>query len=99
MSKRLASFNGPSTPTQSPVKPNSKPPTPRQQTPKDTESTFHRRLRSTLVDIRTVALIWDDLVLRDGLDAAKGLVDARTDLTYCLTSFIGDYSVSSDQPH
>lgn len=85
MSKRLASFNGPSTPTASPVRANSKPPTPLQQSSKDTESTFHRRLRSTLLDIRTVTFIWDDLVLRDGLDAAKTLVDTRTDLMYLWT--------------
>jgi len=81
MSKRLASFNGPSTPTSCPVKPQSKPPTPSQQGPKDSETAFHRRLRTTLLEIRSVAVTWDDLVVRDGLDAAKALVDTRTDLS------------------
>jgi hypothetical protein len=86
MSKRLVSFNKLSTPTSSPVKPHSKPPTPSQQSPKESESTFHRRLRTTLLEIRSVALTWNDLVIRDGLDAAKALVDTRTDLScvsYC----------------
>lgn len=44
------------------------------------ESTYHRKLRSILLDIRGVVKTWNDLVLVDGLKAAKALVDARTEL-------------------
>ncbi|KAF8303078.1 hypothetical protein DL93DRAFT_462189 [Clavulina sp. PMI_390] len=106
MSKRLASFNGPSTPNASPVKanPNSnKSPTPRRQQhsqkeqERDLETTFHRRLRTILLEIRSVALVWDDLILRDGLDAAKGLVDTRTEITNILKSYSDD-DKSPDKP-
>ncbi|CAA7267930.1 unnamed protein product [Cyclocybe aegerita] len=78
MSSRLASFRGPSTPTSSPAQqkaPNS-PASPSRQA----ESTFHRKTRTLLQELRSVTEIWDDLVLLDGLKAARELVDTRTDL-------------------
>ncbi|KZT11435.1 uncharacterized protein LAESUDRAFT_710936 [Laetiporus sulphureus 93-53] len=75
---RLASFKGPSTPTSSPVR------VKQSQSPyspsRPTESTYHRKVRTALQELRTVAETWDDIVLIDGLKAAKSLVDARTDL-------------------
>lgn len=47
-----------------------------------TESTYHRKLRTILLELRGVVKTWNDLVLVDGLKAAKGLVDARTELEY-----------------
>lgn len=44
------------------------------------ESTYHRKVRTLLYDLRTVTENWDDIVLVDGLKAAKSLVDTRTDL-------------------
>lgn len=81
MSSRLASFKGPSTPTSSPVQQrqsSSAPPSPA----KVTESTYHRKLRTLLQELRSSTETWDDLVLIDGLKAAKGLVDTRTELEY-----------------
>jgi hypothetical protein len=87
---RLASFKGPSTPTSSPVQVKSHhsqhnsasgPGSPRSPS-KPIESTYHRKLRSLLYDIRNACETWDQLVLVDGLKAAKGLVDARTELEY-----------------
>ena len=79
MSGRFASFRGPSTPTTSPARQ-----VPHQNTPaspsRSAESTYHRKTRSILQDVRTVTENWDDIVLVDGLKAAKSLVDARTDL-------------------
>jgi hypothetical protein len=37
----------------------------------------HKELRETLLDIRSTANSWEDLV-RDGFKAAKEMVDART---------------------
>ncbi|OBZ75739.1 hypothetical protein A0H81_04462 [Grifola frondosa] len=75
---RLASFKGPSTPTSSPVKvnPTSNPASPSRLA----ESTYHRKVRTLLQELRAVTETWDDLVLVDGLKAAKSLTDARTDL-------------------
>ena len=74
---RLASFRGPSTPTASPA---------RQTTPSSpsrlTESTFHRKTRSLLLELRSSTETWDDLILIDGLKAIRSLVDLRTDLQY-----------------
>ncbi|KAL0947352.1 hypothetical protein HGRIS_013469 [Hohenbuehelia grisea] len=89
MSSRLASFRGPSTPSSSPVQ------VPKNQNqqggraPPDspsrlTESTFHRKTRTLLQELRSIAETWDDLILLDGLKAAKGLVDARTELDNAL---------------
>ncbi|PFH50048.1 hypothetical protein AMATHDRAFT_48188 [Amanita thiersii Skay4041] len=81
---RLASFRGPSTPTSSPVQHKS----PKQSTPSSSaraaELTYHRKLRSYAQDLRSIADTWDDLVLIDGLRAAKGIVDTRTDLDNAL---------------
>ncbi|KAF7431094.1 hypothetical protein PC9H_006813 [Pleurotus ostreatus] len=45
-----------------------------------TESTFHRKTRAYLLEFKAIANSWDDLVLIDGVRAAKHLVDARTEL-------------------
>jgi hypothetical protein len=74
---RLASFRGPSTPSSSPAP--FKPPTPASPS-RQTESTFHRKTRTLLQELRSITQTWDDLVLIDGLKAARELVDARTDL-------------------
>ncbi|KAK7440203.1 hypothetical protein VKT23_017145 [Stygiomarasmius scandens] len=84
MSHRLTSFKGPSTPTSSPVQqrqPNNPPPSPS----RPTESTYHRKTRTLLQELRALTETWDDLVLMDGLKAAKGLVDTRTDLDNALS--------------
>ncbi|KAF9452873.1 hypothetical protein P691DRAFT_793945 [Macrolepiota fuliginosa MF-IS2] len=82
---RLASFRGPSTPTSSPVQQakqqrhnqgKSTPSSPSKQV----ESTYHRKVRTCLQEIRTVTKTWEDLVLFDGLKSLKKLVNTRTDL-------------------
>ncbi|KAF9820165.1 hypothetical protein IEO21_01598 [Rhodonia placenta] len=75
---RLASFKGPSTPTSSPVRAGhqSVPASPS----RSSESTYHRKVRTLLQDMASTADTWDDIVLIDGLKAARGLVDTRTDL-------------------
>ncbi|KAI5124337.1 hypothetical protein M0805_008944 [Coniferiporia weirii] len=83
MSKRLASFNGPSTPTSSPVqvrKQTNVPPLPS----RPTESTYHRKVRVLLQETRGLARTWDELVKIDGLKAVTALTDARTDLNNVL---------------
>jgi hypothetical protein len=89
MAARLASFRGPSTPSSSPVK-QAKSPTTKStptQAAKSTESTFHRKLRASLQDLRAACHTWDDLVRKDGLRAVRELIDARTDLEcVCLFS-------------
>ena len=77
---RLASFRGPSTPSPSPV--HAKQPSSPSLT---TESTYHRKTRLYLQELRTISDTWDDLVLVDGVKAAKSLVDARTDLEYTVS--------------
>lgn len=84
MSGRLASFRGPSTPTSSPVQ---RQPTTPKSPARPTESTYHRKLRACLLELRGITETWDDLVLVDGLKAAKSLVDTRTELEYALTRF------------
>ncbi|TFK67921.1 hypothetical protein BDN72DRAFT_842518 [Pluteus cervinus] len=82
---RLASFHTPSTPTPSPVQfkrgggvgPGSP--------SRTSESTYHRKIRSALQEIRSITETWDELVLIDGLKAARTLVDTRTDLTNALS--------------
>jgi len=82
MAARLASFRGPSTPSSSPVKQARSTST---QSAKSTESTYHRKLRASLQELRVVCNTWDDLVRKDGLRAVRELIDARTDLEYvCL---------------
>ncbi|KAK0483217.1 hypothetical protein IW261DRAFT_1331597 [Armillaria novae-zelandiae] len=82
MSGRLASFRGPSTPTSSPVQ--RQPTTPKSPV-RPTESTYHRKLRACLLELRGITETWDDLVLVDGLKAAKSLVDTRTELDNALS--------------
>ena len=79
---RLASFKGPSTPTASPVrvKEPSAPPSPSRLA----ESTYHRKVRTLLQEMKTAAETWEDIVIFDGLKVAKTLVDTRTDLEYVL---------------
>ncbi|KAF8919670.1 hypothetical protein CPB85DRAFT_820811 [Mucidula mucida] len=78
MSGRLASFRGPSTPTSSPVQ--QRQPTTPKSPARATESTYHRKLRTCLQELKGIAETWDDLVLIDGLKAVKSLVDTRTEL-------------------
>lgn len=75
---RLASFRGPSTPSSSPAK--FKPPASPASPSRQTESTFHRKTRTLLQELRSITETWDDLVLIDGLKSARELVDTRTDL-------------------
>jgi hypothetical protein len=77
---RLASFKGPSTPSPSPVQ--HKHPNPPSSPSRATESTYHRKIRTLLQELRATTQTWDELVLIDGLKSAKGLVDTRTDLEY-----------------
>lgn len=78
MSGRLGSFRGPSTPTSSPAQ--HKPQNPPASPSRLTESTFHRKTRTLLQELRSITETWEDLVLIDGLKAARELVDTRTDL-------------------
>ncbi|EPT05941.1 hypothetical protein FOMPIDRAFT_1110010 [Fomitopsis schrenkii] len=80
---RLASFKGPSTPTASPVrgKESSAPPSPSRLA----ESTYHRKTRILLQEMRAATETWEDIVIFDGLKAARNLVDARTDLDNSLS--------------
>ncbi|KAK7049224.1 hypothetical protein VNI00_005825 [Paramarasmius palmivorus] len=88
MSSRLASFRGPSTPTSSPVQykhASASLPASPSSSSKVTESTYHRKTRTLLQELRSLTETWDDLVLIDGLKAAKSLVDTRTDLDNMLS--------------
>lgn len=87
---RLASFRGPSTPTSSPVQPkqHNSPASPSRLA----ESTFHRKTRTLLQELRSITETWDDLVLIDGLKAARNLVDARTDLELTFCNFLSKTS-------
>ena len=83
MSGRLASFKGPSTPAPSPAKAKQvKSPSTPQSPARSTESTYHRKLRTLLEELRTVTENWDDIVLLDGFKTARALVDGRTDLEF-----------------
>uniref|UniRef100_A0A0W0FZT6 Uncharacterized protein n=1 Tax=Moniliophthora roreri TaxID=221103 RepID=A0A0W0FZT6_MONRR len=88
MSSRLASFRGPSTPNSSPVQyrqpSNSVSPSPSSPS-KAVETTFHRKTRTLLQELRSLTEAWDDVILIDGLKAAKSLVDTRTDLDNSLS--------------
>ncbi|KAJ7445743.1 hypothetical protein B0H11DRAFT_1746419 [Mycena galericulata] len=79
---RLASFRGPSTPSPSPV--SAKQPKSPGSPSRPIESTYHRKLRAALQELRSITETWDDLVLLDGLKAARNLVDTRTDLDNAL---------------
>ena len=98
MSGRLASFKGPSIPLSPESSPSGKKkssnnrgtvvgnrganPTPPGSPGRELESTFHRKIRALLLEIRSICRLWSDIVLHDGLKAAKTLVDARTELEY-----------------
>lgn len=79
MSKRLASFHGPSTPTSSPVSQIKKSGTPASPS-RASDASIHRKFRTLLLELRSIANTWDDIVLVDGLKAARTLVDSRTEL-------------------
>ncbi|KAL1661912.1 hypothetical protein GGF50DRAFT_60116 [Schizophyllum commune] len=93
MSSRLASFKGPSTPTSSPAQAqkrgggNSAPNSPSRAG--STESTYHRQVRAAMQELQSIAQTWDELVLHDGLRAAKTLVDSRTELENALALVVG----------
>ncbi|KAF7338654.1 hypothetical protein MVEN_02091900 [Mycena venus] len=87
MSSRLASFKGPSTPSSSPVAAKQQPKSPgsgSNSPSRPIESTYHRKTRTALQELRDITETWDDLVLIDGLKAARSLVDTRTDLDNAL---------------
>ncbi|KIK98821.1 hypothetical protein PAXRUDRAFT_823428 [Paxillus rubicundulus Ve08.2h10] len=84
MSKRLASFKGPSIPTSSPVSQSNQLVIPASPS-RVSESTFHRKLRTLLQELRTISQTWDDIVCLDGLRAARTLVDTRTELDNMLS--------------
>jgi hypothetical protein len=87
---RLASFRGPSTPSASPVVQARQPISPSSPS-RLAESTFHRKLRTYLQEIRKFTQTWDDIVCIDGVKAAKTLIDARTNLEYVLLGpFVGN---------
>ncbi|KAI6151106.1 hypothetical protein BKA82DRAFT_1008209 [Pisolithus tinctorius] len=83
MSKRLASFHGPSTPTSSPIPQPRQPGTPASPS-RASENTIHRKVRTLLQELRSLSHAWDDLVLVDGLRAVRTLVDTRTELDNAL---------------
>ena len=96
MSGRLASFKGPSTSLSPESSPSGKKKgsnyrgvvtgnkggnlTPPASPGRELESTFHRKIRVLLLEVRSICRLWSDIVLHDGLKAAKTLVDARTEL-------------------
>ncbi|TEB35983.1 hypothetical protein FA13DRAFT_1787437 [Coprinellus micaceus] len=86
MSGRLASFRGPSTPTKAPAKFQAaqSPSSPARQV----ESTYHRKTRTILQDLRGHTETWDDLVLHDGLKNLKLLASKRYAATRLLASQI-----------
>ena len=63
-------------------------PTPPGSPGRELESTFHRKIRALLLEVRSICRLWSDIVLHDGLKAAKTLVDARTELEYVSRSVI-----------
>ncbi|OJA18507.1 hypothetical protein AZE42_08722 [Rhizopogon vesiculosus] len=89
MSKRLASFHGPSTPTSSPVSQAKKSATPASPS-RASDASIHRKFRTLLHELRSIANTWDDIVLVDGLKAARTLVDSRTELDNALAMVPAD---------
>lgn len=85
MSSRLASFKGPSTPSRNQNQ-RATPPIQSPSSPgnnkKPIESTFHRKTRAILQELQLITLTWDELVLLDGLKAARKLIDTRTELEW-----------------
>ena len=106
MSGRLASFKGPSTPISPESSPSGKKkasnrgtivgnkggtnPTPPTSPGRELESTFHRKVRVLLLEVRSICRLWSDVVFYDGLKAAKSLVDARTELECVSESVFSD---------
>ena len=91
MSARLASFRGPSTPSSSPVKQQAQSPTAKSAqaaAAKHAESTYHRKVRASLQELRAACHTWDDLVCKDGLRSVRELIDARTDLECVPSQFL-----------
>ena len=66
-------------------------PTPPASPGRELESTFHRKTRALLLEIRSLCRLWSDIVLHDGLKAAKTLADARTELECVSESVFLDY--------
>jgi len=83
-SQRLASFGGPSTPKRNAVVSN---PTSPAHPKNSLETTYHRKLRSLLLDFRSFVQTWRDVETVDGLKAAKTLIDTRTELENALTTY------------
>jgi hypothetical protein len=61
---------------------------------RELESTFHRKIRTLLLETRSICRLWSDIVLHDGLKAAKTLVDTRTELECVFASILLDRSPS-----
>lgn len=80
---RLASLT-PSRPRSSPrnTPSPSAPASPRPASPSPSvgETTYHRKLRLVVAELRAVFRTWDEVVLVDGLKAGKGCVDAVTEI-------------------
>ncbi|KAG8758386.1 hypothetical protein FRC14_000155 [Serendipita sp. 396] len=51
------------------------------------ETAIHRKLRQTLLEIRSVARKWNELVKGDGFQVAKELIDTRTTIKYVWGTF------------
>lgn len=81
---RLASFRGPS----APASPKSRSTTSNTSSLKadPSISSYHRKFKTLLQDLRSTAENWDDLVLSDGHRGMKALIDARTSLSWALLS-------------
>ena len=63
-------------------------PTPPASPSRELESTFHRKIRALLLETRSICRLWSDIVLHDGLNAAKMLVDTRTELECVFASIL-----------
>ena len=55
-------------------------PSPSPSTPQITETTHHRMLKLLIQELRNVFKTWDELVLIDGMKAAKGCIDEMTEM-------------------
>ncbi|KAJ7273277.1 hypothetical protein C8J57DRAFT_1597407 [Mycena rebaudengoi] len=82
MSSRLSSFRGPSTP--SPASSSTTTNHPGARRPRRGCSSRRTTASCARRELRGMTETWDDLVLLDGLKAARSLVDARTDLDNAL---------------
>jgi hypothetical protein len=54
--------------------------TPASPSSRASDASIHRKFRTLLHELRSIANTWDDIVLVDGLKAARTLVDSRTEL-------------------